>query len=339
MENPNKSANRAELSFLGLAAALALTLTACDDYRQCDAPDPDRQAELPGALSQTGLYADITSGTIASDVIAYEPAFALWTDGAEKQRFVWLPPGEVIDTSAQDAWQFPEGTRFWKVFRRDGVLVETRLLAKVGAAPEDWAAIAYVWSADGRDALATPGGAEDVLGTPHDVPEAGACMGCHGGTESRVLGFSAVDLAESPGELNLDAAVARGMLSNPPSNPVVLPGEGASRAALGWLHANCSHCHNQRRPARGNGRGTERCYDPERAFDFTLRVSDRGSVEATATYRTAVGSVIIAGDPERSQVVKRAARRDPSWPSMPPLGTEIVDEAGLASLRAWISEL
>ncbi|WP_437960506.1 hypothetical protein WME76_13245 [Sorangium sp. So ce119] len=323
---------RATLLFI---AAAGLAAAGCEDFRHCDAPDPARQSALPAALSQTGLYADIAAGTVASDAVAYEPGFELWSDGAEKRRFIRLPPGAQIDTADQDAWQFPEGTHLWKEFRRDGVLVETRVLARVGSAPEDWAALAYVWNADGTDALATPGGAVDARGTPHDVPAAAECMGCHGGTEGRVLGFSAIQLAASPGEVDLDEVVARGMLSEPPPTPVELPGDAVARAALGWLHANCSHCHNKRRPESDGAR----CYDPYRSFDLTLRVGDLASVEATATYRTAVGSVIDPGDPEESDVVERARRRDPDWPSMPPLGTEVVDEAGLAALRAWIRGL
>ncbi|WP_437324524.1 hypothetical protein [Sorangium sp. So ce381] len=102
-----------------------------------------------------------------------------------------------------------------------------------------------------------------------------------------------------------------------------------------WLHANCSHCHNRSRPKSDGAR----CYDPERRFDFTLRVGELASVESTATYRTAIGPVIDPGDPDGSDVVERARRRDPDWPSMPPLGTEIVDEAGLDVLRTWIRNL
>ncbi|WP_437677112.1 hypothetical protein [Sorangium sp. So ce131] len=334
MSTRKHGALRARAASLWIAAAGALA-AGCDDFRQCDAPAPDLQAALPAALSETGLYADLAARSVASDVVAYEPGFELWSDGAEKRRFLRLPPGARIDTEDQDAWQFPEGTRLWKEFRRDGVLVETRVLAKVGAAPEAWAAVAYVWNADGTEALAAPEGVKDALGTPHDVPAASDCMGCHGGTESRVLGFSAIQLAASPGEVDLGEVAARGMLSDPPEDPVVLPGDDAARAALGWLHANCSHCHNQRRPER---RGA-RCYDPQHSFDFTLRVGELRSVEATATYRTAVDKWISPGDPDDSEVVQRAGRRDPSWPSMPPLGTEVVDEAGLAALRAWIRDL
>ncbi|WP_437895637.1 hypothetical protein [Sorangium sp. So ce124] len=334
MSTRERRPTRAGSVLLRLAAA-GLAAAGCDDFHECDPPDPERQAELPAALSETGLYADIAARAVASDVVAYKPGFELWSDGAEKQRFIRLPPGAQIDTGDQDAWQFPDGTRLWKEFRRDGALVETRLLAKVGPAPEDWASVAYVWNADGTDALATPGGAADARGTPHDVPAAAECMGCHGGTRSRVLGFSAIQLATSRGEVDLDEVIARGMLSDPPRQPIQLPGDAVTRDALGWLHANCSHCHNRSRPKSDGAR----CYDPERRFDFTLRVGELASVESTATYRTAVDQVIDPGDPDGSDVVERARRRDPDWPSMPPLGTEIVDEAGLDVLRAWIRNL
>jgi len=315
--------------------ALAIAVSGCDDYRVCDALAPSRQSTLPSALSETGLYADIATRTLANDVIAYEPGFPLWSDGAEKRRFFRLPKDTPIDTRDMDAWQFPEGTRFWKEFVRNGILVETRVLTKVGPDDGDWAAMAYVWNANGTDAVATPAGVDDALGTPHDVPASSACMGCHGGTKSRVLGFSAIQLATSTGPVNLDDIISRGMLSNPPAKNIVLPGDDKARAALGWLHANCSHCHNQRRPLRTGAR----CYDPEHDFDFTLRVGDLASVKNTATFRTAIDDVINPGDSAGSQVVRRISRRDPDWPSMPPLGTEVVDDHGVAVMRAWIDSL
>ena len=39
------------------------------------------------------------------------PRYPLWSDGAEKQRYLSLPPGTQIDTSNMDDWKFPVGTR------------------------------------------------------------------------------------------------------------------------------------------------------------------------------------------------------------------------------------
>lgn len=329
--------NREIRGIFGIRVVLVFAIAAsgCDDFRVCDALDAARQAELPPTLSETGLYENIVTQTLADDILAYEPGFPLWSDGAEKKRFLRLPTGTQIDSRDMDAWQFPEGTRFWKEFVRDGVRVETRVLAKIGPDADDWAAMAYVWNAEGTEALSTPAGLQNALGTTHDVPAAANCMGCHGGTKSRILGFSAIQLATSKGPLNLDEVANRQMLSEPPTKSIVLPGNDTDRAALGYLHGNCSHCHNQRRPERVGAR----CYDPEHSFDFTLRVGDLSSVQRTATFRTAVDNVISPGDPEESEVFQRISRRDPDWPSMPPLGTEIVDKSGVSTIRAWIHSL
>lgn len=301
-----------------------------------------REPELEGArraLSETGLFRDIARGELADGVVAFPPRFELWSDGASKRRWVWLPPGTTIDARDMDAWRFPTGTKLWKEFARDGVRVETRLLEKVGPAPEAWLAMAYVRRPDGSDAIATPEGAVDALGTPHDVPARRQCMGCHGGTPSRVLGFSAIQLAHEErreGEWSLDELVRAGKLRG--AKPVAeVPGDARTQRVLGYLHANCGHCHNQHRPAEPEG---GRCYNPRRAFDLSLRTRELAALERTAVFRTALGRVIVPGDPESSALYKRARGDLELFQArMPPLGTEARDPALLPLPEAWIREL
>jgi hypothetical protein len=192
----------------------------------------------------------------------------------------------------------------------------------------------YVWNADGSDAIATPDGATDANGTPHDVPEAGKCVGCHGGRASRVLGFSAIQLSftEGTSDTTLRDLVSEHVLSVPPAQDFQLPGNETERAALGYMHANCGHCHNSSRPQRVGAR----CYDPENHLDFWLRVDRLGSVSDTPTYASAVGTVIQPGQPEQSEVMHLVStRRGGLW--MPPLGSERVDDEHVALLRAWIA--
>ena len=237
-----------------------------------------------------------------------------------------------------DNWSFPVGTKLWKEFTRDGVRVETRLLQRTGPGLGDWAAVAYLWVADGAEAVAVPDGVVDARGTAHDVPAASECSGCHGGRSSRVLGFSAVQLsrAAEPGMVNLDELVAQGALTAAPAESRALRASAETTAALGYLHANCSHCHNGQRPPRTDG---YRCFDPEAAFDFTLRWNDLGAPEETATYRTAMGSVMKPGHPGDSPLVERMRRRKRFPPSMPPLATERVDVGAVELLSGWISRL
>jgi hypothetical protein len=316
------------IQVFGLAA-----IAGCGRYWVCDLADSEPTSELPERLSQTGLYADIASGALAGDVAAYTPQFPLWSDGADKRRWIWLPPGTQIDSSDMDEWVFPNGTKVWKEFSASGVRIETRLLERRG---DDWIALAYAWNADGSDAIAAPLGAIDARATTHDVPAAGECVACHGGRQSFVLGFSAIQLAGAAvaEEIDLDALVQQGRLTNAPAVALVVPGDATERAALGYLHANCSHCHNATRPAHDG----PRCFDPENDFDFTLAVDDLGSTAETATYRTVVGSAIKPGDPGGSDALTRMNRRG-FLRQMPPLATTQVDREAVANMRRWIEGL
>jgi len=318
-----------------LALGLALALVSCTPaFRDCQPIEPARLAELPDRLSATGLFADMTSEALAPDVRPFTPRFPLWSDGATKRRWIYLPPLSQIDTSDPDAWNFPIGTKLWKEFTRDGVRVETRMLFKHGAEPDAWTPLAYVWTGDG-DAHASPSGVVDARGTRHDVPSAASCVGCHGGTPSGILGFSAIQLPQqgAPGELGQDELRASNRFTSAVS-ATPLPGDATTRAALGYLHANCSHCHNQVRPHHDG----PRCFDPDRSFSFMLRTDELATPAATATYRTAVGEVISAGDPDGSEVVDRIRSRDPRF-GMPALGSEVVDDRGVELLIQWIREL
>lgn len=305
---------------------------------------------LPGAaprtdlLSETGLYADTARRSLAPWVEPFAPRFALWSDTAEKERFVYLPECAVIDTSDMDDWSFPVGTRLWKSFRRDGVLIETRLVQRTGEGPHDWLMVAYVWRDDGTDAERAPQGLSDAKGTPHDVPDEAGCRACHGagekeggGRPSRALGFSALQLAHDGPGVTLAALAQAGKLSHPPP-PISLPGDPVAQAALGSLHANCGHCHN------ASGEGVSHL-----DLDMWLPI-EATTVEDTPTYLTAVGQPtqgfsapfiggrIVAGDPGKSAVHFRMATRGDNA-QMPPLGTEMVDDEGLAAVEAWILSL
>ncbi|HEU5060858.1 MAG TPA: hypothetical protein VFU21_30215 [Kofleriaceae bacterium] len=286
-----------------LCILLAATSAGCEPFDVCDPPAADALAAAPQRLSQTGLD--------GPDVVPFAPRFELWSDGAEKQRWIRLPPGGQIDRSDMDDWQFPPGTRLWKQFARDGVPIETRMLEKLAPAADAWLMVAYVWDEDGRDATITPDGMSDANGTTHDVPSAAECRGCHDGRQSRVLGYSAI-------QLDTDLAI---------------PGTEVEQAALGYLHANCSHCHNAARPPRTGSR----CYDPQNDLDFRLLTATLATVDRTPTYQTAVGGVVEPSEPDQSALFVRICRRDEG--QMPPLGTELVDSAGAELIKRWIEEL
>lgn len=320
-----------------VATVVAPVALGCQPYRACDDVDEAAVGNVPDRLSLTGLYASGSGAPASSDALApgvrsFRPRFELWSDGASKRRWIWMPPGARIETSNMDDWQFPIGTKLWKEFTRDGVRVETRLLQRL---QEGWVGLAYLWKADGSDAFAAPYGAIDALGTSHDVPASNECNACHGGRTSHVLGFSAVQLAHQadPGSLDLDELIRADLIASAPAVTPHVPGNDSEQAALGYLHANCSHCHNAPRPKR---RGA-RCFDPENDLDLLLPAEAPAAPSDTPTYRTAK-DFIEPGRPNDSSLLELVNRRG-RFSQMPPLATESVDTAGVALLRRWIEEM
>ena len=310
-----------------------LALAGCDPFYECAGPRARELEALPLLLSETGLYHE---GALAQGVRPYRPRFELWSDGAEKRRFLFLPPGARIDARAADSWRFPEGTKVWKEFSRDGVKLETRLVQKIGPGERDWSALSYLWRADQSDAEAVPHGAMDVLGTSHDVPAAGECWACHGPRESFVLGVSYVQLGYAAEDDLLDVArlTAGGQIDGSLSPLLALPGGESVQAGLGYLHANCGHCHNSDRASHGAG---SRCYDPQNDLDFWLRSDRLARVEETPTVRSA-RAALSPDRPSRSRVLQAMKRRG-LFGQMPPLASERVDQVGVDAVRSFIEAL
>ena len=283
---------------------------------------------IASATASLLLFAAGVDGPYAAGVLTYSVRHPLWTDGAEKQRHLRLPPGGTIDTSEPDHWAFPEGTRVYKEFLVDGVPVETRLLWKTGPTVDDWVYVSYRYRPDGSDADPVPDGEADVRGTTHDVPDQAGCFDCHRGGGDFVLGIGALQLDR----VTFDRWVGEGVL--PPEAPwEEPPGDETERAALGYLHGNCGHCHGEVHPLARMRQMRLRLpvgladADAAPARTTTVGQGAQHLIEGTDT-------LVVAGEPDRSQVYVRMGLRDIL--QMPTRGTEEVDDAGRAAVAAWI---
>jgi hypothetical protein len=330
-------------SSLALAALVVLGALGCG-------PRAAGPAVAPARLSETGLYSDASCSTLAPGVRAFSPQYPLWSDGAKKRRWVYLPQGATIDASDPYRWSFPVGTKFWKEFRF-AHRAETRYLER---GPDgNWIYATYLWPADGSAAVLAPeqgvrGACETELGTRHDIPAVADCRACHEGTPSRVLGFSALQLASErdpaaphaempePHSLGLEELVSSGRLAGSPAAILAAgrPIEARSareRAALGYLHANCGGCHNPAGPLGTLGLELEYRHEAvapalRTALAQASRYQPTGAHDALR---------LVPGDADASVVVRRVASRFGAL-QMPPLGTHAVDEDALALLRDWI---
>lgn len=312
---------------------------------------------LPQRLSDTGLYEAGSVTRVSADVIAYVPQYGLWSDGAHKRRWIWLPPGTAIDAARPDAWQFPVGTRLWKEFAF-GTRIETRYIERL---PDgSWRYASYRWDADGRDATLTPegGAALAVAAAPggrYAIPSRGDCTVCHEGTAVPVLGFSALQLSPDRDPLALHAGAARGapvdlrslaaqkrIVNLPPQMLAVAPRIAArsavERAALGYLHANCGHCHN----ASGALDGLElvlaqRADGSDASADATLR-SLFGHASRFVPQGGSAGQRVAAGDDAAHGTLLLRLKASDAATRMPPLGVQQVDAAGVALIELWLTQ-
>lgn len=308
-------------------------------------------AVLPSELRCTGLYEDWTTRTLRCGVRAYTPAHELWSDAAAKQRYVWLPPGAIIDVSNPDDWAYPVGTRFWKEFRvgPEGQqrLGETRYLLKVKGG---WIYTTYIWSEDAATAVQHNEGVDDLFGTGHGVPSREQCKTCHIGRPDFVLGWDFIMLGAGAKGVTMLELANEGKLGGlkPEWLDLKAPGDELEQPALTYMHANCGiSCHNQTPKATGNPSG----------LFLRLEVGELDSVFSTDAVLSGMnrvpspnanyeGIVSTKGDfydfrpldPERSLALARMAYRG-SVSAMPPIGSHQVHPDGIAAVEAWVESM
>jgi mono/diheme cytochrome c family protein len=136
--------------------------------------------------------------------------------------------------------------------------------------------------------------------------------------------------------------VARGWVRNlPPAllqrPPRIAAASPLERAALGYLHGNCSHCHNSsgsQVPVRLSL--AQSVADPAASRRQVLQ----SAVDAPSRYRPPGMAddvrVVVPGSVEQSVLGVRMSSRHPQV-RMPPLGTDVPDPEGLALVFRWIT--
>lgn len=322
------------LAALLLAAALAAS--------------PGEPPAVPERLSDTGL---VPLGR------RFSPQYPLWSDGASKVRWVYLPPGQTIDAREETAWDFPAGTRFWKEFAVNGRKVETRMLWKHENGT--WTATSYVWNEDGTDAVRAPAeglvtGVELSPGRRYVIPSQQECLMCHGTKPTRPLGFNALQLSTDrdpgaihgeplvPGMVTLRTLVDEGrpapvrheLVAHPPR---IRTRHAATRAVLGYLWANCGSCHDGSGEIAALGpvlKIRDLLQDGDAVAATMMRQATKWQVPGVAEGRSVV---VDPANPEQSALLVRMSTRRPSS-QMPPLGTVRRDEAAIDAVRTWMRE-
>lgn len=351
--------NRSTLGALVVAAALAGCGGGGGPAAPTNPPASTTPAEM---LSTTGLYTDIARKQVDPRNLPWQPQYPLWSDAGAKERWIRLPPGTRIDTSNMDRWVFPVGTKFYKEFSFVGRRVETRIIEKVAAEPSinSWTFKAFQWRADESDAVlvsaaGVPNAAPTSLGTQHDIPSLDQCRACHTRGGDAVNGFDALQLSADhdpmavdaarlePGDVTTEELERQNLITNAPDrDPRIVSSTPVGRWAMGFLHGNCSNCHNPQGPAAISGLETRHTHSAQREEDepaFRTSVNQLTQVYAMPGTRLGTDSFrILGGSPEQSAVLFRLNSRG-NFSQMPPIATKATDPESVALVSEWIRRL
>ena len=302
--------------------------------------DGNPQDGFPRRLSETGCMDPADPAKPGPALIPYAVNAPLWSDGADKERWMAIPDGAQIAVGDDGDWEFPVGTVLVKTFRFDCKPIETRLFVR----HEDggWAGYTYEWNDAGTDAtlLATGKTVKRADGGTWTFPSRGDCMSCHTAAAGRALGPETAQLNREIRWPNgkraniVDTLSHVGLFAEPPGSALRLPGlpdpfgdAPLAARARSYLHANCSSCH---RPG-GSGQGE---------LDLRYDAEDANVCEAEPQEGDLgiAGALLLApGDPAHSLVSVRMQSLGRG--RMPPIGTAVVDEKGAALIDEWIRSI
>ncbi len=125
-----------------------------DMQKKPDSTLPEEQVGLPTTLDQTDLFTLDSAELARHGVIAYAPAYPLWSDDAGKLRYVRVPQGTSIKFNRKTKeFEIPKNTRFYKTFMKKEIdfdgeqryrKIETRLI--VARPGEESLFGTYIWN-------------------------------------------------------------------------------------------------------------------------------------------------------------------------------------------------
>ena len=325
-----------------LAASLALLAGTVSQARLVapEVSDAAIQGEgLPRTLEEYGFFVHADAQIPTIGVVPYELNTPLYSDGADKLRFVYVPNGQWIEATGEGLLQFPVGSAIIKTFTfgegEDRRLIETRVLLHRA---DGWMALPYRWNEEQTEAMLALAGARLPITRPdgseisYRIPNKNQCKTCHSKDGEVVpIGPQARNLSREW----LGDMVEAGHLSSVPDGADKLPKwehrDDADTASLAraYLDVNCAHCHRPGGSASNSG------------LDLRWEQADPHAIgirkPPVAAGRGSGGRLvsIAPGDPDASIMIHRMSSIEPGV-AMPELGKGTVDDEAVALLRDWI---
>jgi uncharacterized repeat protein (TIGR03806 family) len=314
-------------------------------------------------LSEYGFFeGKINEQRPVLDVVPYTLNAPLFSDYAQKLRFIRLPKGATVAYNPDSVLQFPVGTAIIKTFfyandakneKKGRRLIETRLLLHE---EKGWIALPYVWNAEQTDATLEYAGGDakvvwiDEKGTKHEldyvIPNSNQCRGCHErGEKMTPIGPSVRQLN---GDFKYSGAyenqlinwknrnILRGLpddLANVPKVPnysdALAKLDDRARA---YLDINCAHCHNPKGQAFTSGLFLDWKTQDSTALGFFKTPVAAGKGSGNLRFD------IVKGKPSESILVYRMKSTD-AGEMMPELSRKLIHTEGVELIKDWIKSM
>ncbi len=326
------------------------------------------------SLASYNLFSDaLEPRRAANGGTHYQLITPLFTDYAEKYRFVFVPPGKQAAYSSRESLDFPVGTIIAKTFTMPNdflneaageVIIETRLLLH---RKDGWATLPYTWREDGTAAdLTLAGGTRELTwihsdgntrSTNYVIPDANSCKTCHNLTRpetgsGRNMETVVVPIGPKARFLNMN-----NMYDGESVNQLeymweqdILAGAPADADSIDTVPA----WDDPSLPLEARAKGyldinCAHCHRPE-GFASNSGLSleywrELGTSYGICKQPVAAGSGsgglkndIVPGDADASITVYRMASNEPDV-RMPEIGRSIVHDEGVALVREWVNSL
>lgn len=311
-------------------------------------------------LSEYGFFVgELKSLQPADGIVPYDLNTPLFSNYAEKLRFIKLPAGTKAVYNDTAIFNLPVGTILIKNFyyhndfrkpEKGRKIIETRLLAH---RKEGWATYQYIWNEAQTEAVFEPIGDATTVSyidakgkqvtAPYVIPNQNQCKGCHAqGSKLLPIGPAARhlngDYKYSEGKKNqLEYWAAKNMIDLPagtkPANAIWANKSASIESkARAYLDINCGFCHSKRGPANTSGLFLDIHNNNPTSLGINKTPVAAGRGSGGFQYD------IVPGNPSKSILIYRMSSTDPGI-SMPEIGREQIHKEGVAVISEWIKGL
>lgn len=298
----------------------------------------------------------------SNQVYPYAINTPLFSNYAQKERFIYLPKGKQMDFNPNGPLDFADGAILIKNFyypkdERNPIagrrIIETRLLIKEKG---EWNPLNYLWDEAQTEATINYVGNKTTVNwitkegkskeVDYVVPNLNQCKNCHNADNEIVpIGVTAAQLnqrykslQESINQLDYfkEVGILKGMSSakNQDKMPVwnnVLSGSVEERAKA-YLDANCAHCHSTKGSAKNSGLYLNYHEKDQRKRGVYKPPIAAGKGSGDHQYG------IVPGKPGESIFMYRIKSNDPAI-RMPEIGRSVVHQEGVDLLDQYIKGL